>query len=77
MIDVSVTNNKLYDRALRIIEDLTDLNRPEAAQLLKKSKNKVKLALLMHWTGEESLSANHLLTQHQGNLRLALKSFHS
>jgi N-acetylmuramic acid 6-phosphate etherase len=77
MIDVSVTNNKLYDRALRIIEDLTDLNREQAANLLKKSKNQVKLALLMHWTGKDDQAAHHLLTQHQGNLRLAVQSINS
>lgn len=77
MIDVSVTNNKLYDRALRIIGDLTDLNREEAANLLKRSNNKVKLALLMHWTGEDQETANNLLSQHQGNLRNALQSFPS
>jgi N-acetylmuramic acid 6-phosphate etherase len=75
MIDVSVTNNKLYDRAVRIIGDLTDLNREEAANLLKRSNNKVKLALLMHWTGEDQEKANNLLSQHQGNLRNALQSF--
>lgn len=74
MIDVSVTNNKLQDRALRIIEDLTDLNRREAANLLEKSQNKVKLALLMHWTNKDQESANNLLIEHQGNLRNAIQS---
>ncbi len=31
MIDVAVTNDKLRDRALRIIGDLTELNRQEAS----------------------------------------------
>ena len=48
MVDVSVTNSKLLDRSLRILSDLTDLPRPEAAKLLEKSKNKVKIALMMH-----------------------------
>jgi N-acetylmuramic acid 6-phosphate etherase len=74
MIDVSVTNNKLYDRALRILCDLTDLNREQAANLLAKSEYKVKLALLMHWTGKEREAANKLLNEHQGNLRSAFKS---
>ena len=74
MIDVSVTNNKLHDRALRILCDLTDLNREQAANLLKKSEYKVKLALLMHWTGKELDAAKNLLNKHQGNLRSAAKS---
>jgi N-acetylmuramic acid 6-phosphate etherase len=73
MVDVSVTNSKLYDRALRIISDLTDLNREEAAVLLEKSGNKVKLALLMHWTGKSADTASNLLNEHQGNLRQALQ----
>ena len=72
MVDVSVTNSKLRDRALRIICDLTDLNRQEAEELLKRSGQKVKLALLMHWTGLEAEEGTKLLEQHQGNLRAAL-----
>lgn len=77
MIDVSVTNNKLYDRALRIIQDLTDLDREEAKNLLQKSNNQVKLALMMYWTNQDSQTANQLLTQHQGNLRLAIQSINN
>lgn len=77
MIDVSVTNNKLYDRALRMIEDLTDLNREEAVKLLEKSDNKVKLALLMYWTNQDKESANLLLNKYQGNLRTAINSINS
>ncbi len=69
MIDVAVTNDKLNDRALRIISDLTELNRTEAKDLLEKSQKKVKLALLMHWTGLDAEAGEALLNQNQGNLR--------
>lgn len=69
MIDVAVTNDKLEDRALRIISDLTDLDRREAAELLIKSQKKVKLALLMHWTGLDATTGEALLNQEQGDLR--------
>ncbi len=69
MIDVAVTNDKLNDRALRIISDLTELNRTEAQDLLEKSQKKVKLALLMHWTGLDAQAGEALLNQNQGNLR--------
>lgn len=72
MVDVSVTNSKLRDRALRIICDLTDLNRPEAEKLLLRSGQKVKLALLMHWTGLDAKAGEELLEQNQGNLRAAI-----
>ena len=73
MIDVAVTNDKLQDRALRIISDLTDLNRQEAKELLNQSQQKVKLALLMHWTGLDAFAGEALLEQHQGNLRSVIE----
>jgi N-acetylmuramic acid 6-phosphate etherase len=72
MIDVAVTNNKLHDRALRIICDLTDLNRQQAESLLQRSHKQVKLALLMEWTGLDANQGIELLAKHQGNLRAAL-----
>jgi N-acetylmuramic acid 6-phosphate etherase len=73
MVDVAVTNTKLHDRALRILQDLTDLTREEAAHLLEKSNRRVKLALLMHWTGLSAEAGDRLLDQHQGNLRQAVE----
>ncbi|HEY9818466.1 MAG TPA: N-acetylmuramic acid 6-phosphate etherase [Candidatus Obscuribacterales bacterium] len=73
MVDVAVTNNKLHDRALRMLQDLTELSRPEAALLLERSGRQVKLALLMHWTGLDTEAGDRLLGQHQGQLRQALE----
>ena len=72
MVDVAVTNRKLEDRALRILRDLTDLDREAAAELLIASGQRVKLALLMHWSGLEAEPAQALLDRHQGDLRQAL-----
>jgi N-acetylmuramic acid 6-phosphate etherase len=69
MIDVAVTNDKLYDRAVRIISDLTKLDRQAAAALLIKSQKQVKLALLMHWTGLSAEAGAALLNQEQKDLR--------
>ena len=74
MIDVSVTNSKLEDRAIRIICDLTECDRDRAAELLTQSKQKVKLALLMEWTGLDAEAGERLLTQNNGNLRQAINS---
>jgi N-acetylmuramic acid 6-phosphate etherase len=74
MVDVAVTNDKLRDRALRILQDLTDLSREASAVLLERSGKWVKLALLMHWTGLEKEEGLKLLSEHQGNLRAAVKS---
>lgn len=72
MVDVSVTNSKLYDRAIRIITDLTGLDRPAVAELLAKSDRRVKLALLMHWANVDAAEGDRLLQAHHGQLRQAL-----
>ncbi|MBD2537615.1 N-acetylmuramic acid 6-phosphate etherase [Coleofasciculus sp. FACHB-SPT36] len=75
MVDVAVTNKKLHDRALRMLQDLTDLNREDAGYLLEQSGRSVKLALLMHWTGLEKQEGDRLLAEHKGNLRAAVSSY--
>jgi N-acetylmuramic acid 6-phosphate etherase len=72
MVDVAVTNQKLYGRAIRIIQDLTDLSREDAVDLLEKSDRNVKLALLMHWTGLDAKTGQQCLADCQGNLRQAI-----
>jgi N-acetylmuramic acid 6-phosphate etherase len=72
MIDVAVTNIKLEDRALRILEDLTQLDRAAAAALLDRSGKSVKLSLMLHWTGLETAAATALLAANQGDLRKAV-----
>lgn len=72
MIDVAVTNQKLRDRALRILEDLTDLDRPAAETLLDASGQRVKLALLMHWGNVDAAQGETLLNQSDHQLRTAL-----
>lgn len=74
MVDVAATNEKLRDRALRILMDLTELERSQAASLLANSNNSVKLALLRHWKGISLPDAQTLLQQHQGHLRRALQA---
>lgn len=72
MVEVAVTNNKLRDRAERILQDLTGLDRPAAQSLLEQSGNSVKLALLMYWTSLDRQASDRLLAEHKGNLRAAL-----
>jgi len=74
MVDVAVTNNKLRDRALRILQDVAGMERGAAQIILERSGNWVKLALLMHWTGLEPEEGNRLLAEHQGHLRAAILS---
>lgn len=73
MVDVAVTNSKLRDRALRILCDLTDLDRDAAAELLDRSGQKVKLALLMHLGQLDVATAIERLKRHNGHLRQAIQ----
>lgn len=73
MVDVAVTNSKLRDRALRMLCDLTDLDREAAADLLERSGQKVKLALLMHLGQLDAETAAERLQRHQGQLRQSLE----
>ena len=75
MVDVAVTNTKLYDRALRILQDLANIDRETAAQLLKESDNQVKLALLMHWTGSSADEGRTILQHYDGQLRQAIHHY--
>lgn len=72
MVDVAVTNQKLRDRALRILQDLTSLSREAASTLLESSGKWVKLAILMHETGLDKEQGHKILSQYQGNLREAI-----
>jgi N-acetylmuramic acid 6-phosphate etherase len=74
MVDVAVTNQKLQDRALRILQDLTNLSREAAGTLLQRSGKWVKLAILIHETGLDKEQAAELLIQYQGNLREAIEA---
>jgi N-acetylmuramic acid 6-phosphate etherase len=72
MIDVAVTNVKLHDRALSILQDLAQLDRPTAEKLLEASGKSVKLALLMHWGKVDAIAGQKLLDENDGDLRRAV-----
>jgi N-acetylmuramic acid 6-phosphate etherase len=74
MVDVAVTNTKLLDRALQMIQDLTQLERDAASALLEASGRSVKVALLIHWTQVDRSKAEAILAQNQGQLRSAVDS---
>ena len=74
MVDVAVTNTKLLDRALQMIQDLTQLERAAASTLLEASCRSVKVALLMHWTKVDRSQAEATLAQHHGQLRASIEA---
>jgi len=75
MIDLSVSNDKLMDRAISILFDIGSVDKETAVQLLKKTNGSVKLSLLIALTGMDVVEAKQLLDDSMGNLRTALITF--
>ncbi len=72
MVDLSVTNKKLLDRALRILFDIGSINKSLGVKLLKQTKGSVKLSLLIALSNLDLIQAKELLDKSNGNLRIAL-----
>ncbi len=72
MIDLSVSNDKLMDRAIGILFDIGSVDKETAVQLLKKTNGSVKLSLLIALSGMNIIEAKQLLNDSKGNLRTAL-----
>jgi N-acetylmuramic acid 6-phosphate etherase len=73
MVNVQPTNEKLVDRAERIVVELTGLPRAEANALLGRAGS-VKAAALMHAHGVSRERAEALLREAHGNLRGAMEA---
>jgi N-acetylmuramic acid 6-phosphate etherase len=71
MVNVQPTNEKLRDRACRIIARLTGLEIPAATALLERA-GAVRVAVLMHRLSLDRAAAAARLEAAQGNLRVAL-----
>ncbi len=71
MVNVQPTNEKLVDRARRIIQKITDVSYEEAAQLLNEAGS-VRTAILMHKCNLPRSGAEARLAAAKGNLRAAL-----
>jgi N-acetylmuramic acid 6-phosphate etherase len=72
MVDVRATNEKLRDRAARIVATITGLNRDESFELLDKAGGVVKLAVVMHRLGLSREVAEQRLERAGGRLDRAL-----
>ena len=72
MVDLSVSNNKLMDRAINILSDIASVSKDKAVQLLKMTNGSVKISLLIALSGKDFIEAKQLLDDSKGNLREAL-----
>ena len=77
MIDLSVSNDKLVDRAIGILFDIGSVDKDTAVKLLKRTNGSVKLSLLIALSGMDVIEAKKLLNDSKGNLRTALITVNS
>ena len=73
MIDVLPTNEKLVERAERIIQTTTNVSLEKAAKILRDADKDVGLAIVMAKTGLKKNDAQLLLKEHQNNVSSVLK----
>ena len=72
MVDLRASNNKLIERACRIVTALTGGNGSEARTLLERCDGEVKTAIVSKRLGISAKSARDRLMSVQGHLRRAL-----
>lgn len=73
MVDVTISNRKLADRARGIVRDATGCSDAEAGAALAQGGGKVKLAILMQMTGLDAEAAQAILEAERGILRKAIE----
>lgn len=73
MVNVEPKNEKLRDRALRIIAEVCAVSQSDAADLLRGSGNRVQTAIVMYFAGVPREEADRKLAQAKGNVRQAIK----
>ncbi len=73
MVNVQPTNEKLLDRARRIVMDATGVTRDEAARLLEDAGRSVRTAIVMARRGLDRGGAEQLLAAHGNRVWAALQ----
>lgn len=74
MVDLQITNEKLRDRAIRIIEKATGATREESLSALLAANLDVKVAILMLLLNLEAHSARERLSASSNRIREALEN---
>lgn len=74
MVDLHATNEKLGERAQRIVKELTDCTASEAVELLQRCDGELKTAIVAQNLGISPAAARTLLDSVSGHLRRALES---
>ncbi len=74
MVDVRASNKKLHERAIRMLTDLTGVDRDTALKHLRECDMSVKLAAMVILSGKDVETSERLLNENEGYLKRALKA---
>jgi N-acetylmuramic acid 6-phosphate etherase len=77
MINVTMTNQKLRERGMQILQEILGVKQDEAARLVETSGSNLKLAVIMGATGCSKQEAEKRLGEANGNLRTIIAHFGS
>ena len=69
MIDMPATNEKLRNRAVRMVELAAGVTRPMAVQAIRDARGEVKVATVMARKQVDAATARRLLDEHGGRIR--------
>ena len=73
MVDLKASNNKLNERAVRIIRKVTGTSEETAVKYLNEADKNTKLAIMMILSGKSSEDSKRILDSNQGYLKRALR----
>jgi N-acetylmuramic acid 6-phosphate etherase len=73
MVDLRAVNEKLRDRSVRIVMEMTNLRRRRAQKLLDRAEGKVKAAIVMHFRRTDLAGALKILDECEQFLRKAIE----
>jgi anhydro-N-acetylmuramic acid kinase len=74
MVDVKVSNKKLKNRALKMLQTIANIDSSESDILLEKAEGSVKLALLMKFKNYDLDIAKRILEENKGFLKKCLNN---
>ncbi|MDK2599593.1 N-acetylmuramic acid 6-phosphate etherase [Bacillus stercoris] len=76
MVDVNVSNKKLKERAISIIQSLTNASYETASKTLEQADHHVKTAIVMLKTSTDQKQAKTLLDEANGFIDKAIENYH-
>lgn len=77
MVNVHLKNRKLVERGIGILQKITGMTREDALLALKKTGNRVPMALVMASSQVSRAQAERALKLHNGNVREAVRGLRS